>query len=279
MLEFIQRNKATFLLFVYSFLSLVFLSLQLQPYVAGLKSVTWFLLSPQVVHTSRFFSRLDSLSGRMFQLARAEGENILLREQVAQLSKRELERQSLERENEELRRLLQLRQMTFPNAIPAEVLSGDMRGWFHFVVIDKGRRDGVVPSAAVAAETGRGLVLVGRVHEVSEDNSKVMLVTDAASAVSVEVERSGAIGLLEGRNGPGLMMTYISQQADVREGDRLFSAGLGGVFPRGVMVGEVGPVRPMSDGFFREAPVELFMDAPAVRRVLILQRGEAGGAS
>ncbi len=272
MVEFLQRRRAIALLAAFSTFSLLCMALRVGPYVMGLKSALWFMLSPEVVYSGDFFNKVDSLSGRLFELVRVEGENHILREQNARLSKREMERDVLEDENNRLRDLLGLRVMMFPSGIAAEVVGRDLRHWFHSVVIDKGARDGVPMSGAVISGSGTRPVLLGRIAEVNDTSSKVLLFTDAISAVSVTVERTGEIGLLEGRNGPRAQISYLPRNSDIGVGDTVVTVGQGGVFPPGIPVGEITSVRDSDDGFFKEAMVRPAANLASVREVLVIQR-------
>src|SRR6185503_6043488 len=133
-------------------------------------------------------------------LIQAEGENYILREQLSTMAKRDMEREALENENNRLRDLLGLRQKMFAEAVTAEVVGKDVRDWFHSILINKGRQDGIEPSAAVVAGSIQRPTLVGRIGEVEEHTSKVLLATDLVSAVSVRLVGRPDIGLLEGRN-------------------------------------------------------------------------------
>jgi len=272
--EFLRRHKAGLLLFGCLLFSLICLTNQVDPTVNGFKSLVWYLISPEVVYSAKFFNKLDALRGRLFQLARAEGENHILRQQNIRLAKRELERDALQEENNRLRTLLDLKRMEFPRAIPAEVIAHDVRDWFYSVVIDKGRQDQLQISEAVVARAGRRLTLVGRVVEVEKSTSKVLLITDPLSAVSVSLESSGDLGLLEGRNKPTVLVKYLSNRSKVRVGDEVKTVGLGGVFPPGVPVGIVTQAYETSDGFFKEAVVEPYLDFRSLQEVLVLERRE-----
>ena len=72
--EFFQRHKAGIFLLLYLTLSIVFLANRVDPYVKGIKSVLFFLVSPEVVYSGKFFNKLDSLKGRVFKLTKAEAE-------------------------------------------------------------------------------------------------------------------------------------------------------------------------------------------------------------
>ncbi len=277
--EMFHRHRAGLFLVIFSGLSLLCLTLRIEPYIVGLKTALWFLVSPEMVYSGEFFNKLDSLSGRLFHLVHVEGENVILREQNAMLSKRELERQVLEEENNRLRTLLRMKQQNFPDAIVAEVVGRDLRDWFHAVTINKGSDDGIVPSAAVVAGWKDRPVLVGRVLETGPGLSKILLLTDAVSAVSVTVARIQDTGLLEGRNKPWLSLNYLSIHSMIQPEDEIVTAGLGGIFPPGIPVGKVLEVGNTPDGFFKEARVWPFSDFGSLREVLILQRKDLAGDS
>lgn len=270
--EFLHRHRAGVLLVLLSMFSLLLMALQVTPYVEGLKSSLWFLISPEVVHSGHFFNKVDSLRGRFFHLIRVEGENVILREQNAHLSKGEMERDALERENNRLRNLLGLQEKVFSNSIAAEVVVHDIREWFHSVVINKGESDGVSLSAAVVTIKNDRPVLVGRVGEVDAASSKVLLLTDAVSAISVTVSRTNEVALLEGRNKPWAILNYLPEHSEIAVGDEIITAGLGGLFPPGVFVGQVISVSTSEDGFFKQAKVDLSAKMQSVQNVLVLER-------
>jgi rod shape-determining protein MreC len=102
--------------------------------------------------------------------------------------------------------------------------------------------------------------LVGRVITVSGPYSKVQLITDRAASVGGMILRTRRQGVVRGggRGSGGLELDYVPLQADVREGDRVLTAGIDGVYPRGIPVGTVVAVEGGGQLFHR---VQL---APAV---------------
>ncbi len=273
-MDFIHRNRAGFTLFVFSVLSILFMTLRIEPYVVGIKTSIWYIFSPSVVYSGQFFNKLDSLKGSLFRLVRVDGENFMLREQNAILSKRAMERDALEEENNRLRSLLDLKQKKFSEGIPATIIGRDWREWFRAVVIDKGEESGVSFSAAVVTPAGNVPSLVGRVLEVGGTSSKVLLITDAASAVSARIEGKEDVGLLEGSNRPWISLNYLTQTSQVEAGDRVITAGLGGVFPAGIPIGVVESVASAPDGYFKTAKVLPLTPMTSLRDVLVLRRDE-----
>jgi rod shape-determining protein MreC len=250
------------------------MTLRIEPYVVGVKTSIWYMFSPSVVYSGQFFNKLDSLKGGAFRLFRVDGENFILRQQNALLSKRAMERDALEDENNRLRSLLDLKQKKFGDAVAATVTGRDWREWFRSVVIDKGEESGILFSAAVVSSAGEFPTLVGRVLEVGDKTSKVLLITDAASAVSVRVEGRSDVGLLEGSNRPWVSLNYLSQTSEAQAGDRVVTAGLGGVFPPGIPVGVIESVAASSDGYFKTAKIVPFSPLTSLRDVLVLRRNE-----
>lgn len=101
------------------------------------------------------------------------------------------------------------------------------------VLLDKGARHGLVLDSTVLESGG----LVGRVVEVHPTTGLALLLTDPESRVAGLVERSRETGLLIGR-GRGLCeFIYLDAHADIEEGDRILTAGLGGPFPKGLLLG------------------------------------------
>lgn len=273
--DFLHRHKAGLLLFFYALFSLICVTNRIDPYVQGIKASVWYLIKPEVVYTGTFFNKLDFLRGRLFHLFKVEGENYILRDQLSELAIRELERDALSEENRRLRALLDLREKSFPDAVAAAVVGHDLRDWFYAVILDKGRRSGIEPSAAVIGGAPERPALVGRIVEADPSTSKVLLITDPVSAVSVVVRPSGDLGLLEGRSEPTLVIRYLSNRATLKIGDEVTTVGLGGVFPPGVPVGRVLRVYSTPDRFFKEAIVQPYAEIGSLREVLVLQRETA----
>jgi rod shape-determining protein MreC len=103
------------------------------------------------------------------------------------------------------------------------------------VLINVGARDGIVDGWAVMD----GLGLAGRIAGVGQRSSRVMLLTDSNSRVPVILQPSGQRAILSGDNGPAPVLEFIETPDDIRPGDRVVSASDGGVFPPGLLVGEV----------------------------------------
>ncbi len=115
------------------------------------------------------------------------------------------------------------------------IIGRDPSHWNETVLLDKGKRDGVESDMAIVGAKG----LVGRIVEVDGRWSKALLLTDSDSKVGAILERSRESGLLTGNSRGLLVLEYLSPGADVREGDKVLTAGFGNIFPKGLLIGEV----------------------------------------
>jgi rod shape-determining protein MreC len=103
------------------------------------------------------------------------------------------------------------------------------------VLLNVGERDGIRDGWA----TMDGIGLVGRISGVGMRSSRVILVTDSNSRIPVTIQPSGQKALLSGDNSPLPPLEFIEDTDEVRPGDRVVTSGDGGVFPAGLLVGQV----------------------------------------
>jgi rod shape-determining protein MreC len=93
--------------------------------------------------------------------------------------------------------------------------------------------------------------LVGRVIRVSGAYAKVQLLTDRAASAGVQLQRSRRQGVVRGSSPGELLLDFIPRQAEVEVGEVVLTAGIDGVYPRGIRVGVVASVEPGSEVFHR----------------------------
>src|SRR5574337_611278 len=115
--------------------------------------------------------------------------------------------------------------------------------------------------------------LVGRVVDVTPLASRVQLITDPESAVGVLVQRSRAIGVAAGSQGGAIQIKYLPLTADVADGDRIITSGMGGVFPKGLPVGRVArSSRPANGALFQLIEAQPYADFSRLEEVMVLTR-------
>lgn len=177
-------------------------------------------------------------------LRTARRERDQLRREVDRLRGENLRLAEAGRENERLRRLLDLRgDPLFSRGVAARVLA-DLGGGpqRRAILVDRGWRDGVGPGWVAV----RGEALVGRVLDAQPGSSEVLLIVDPDSGVAVRHEKERFSGVLRGGNrGPSYMarLEYVARDQAVAVGDALVTSGLDGLFPPGLMAGYIRELR------------------------------------
>ena len=174
----------------------------------------------------------------------------------------------LERENERLRALLELRPALQVRSIPAEVLYEAADPFSRKLFIDRGATHGVVLGAPVLVPEG----VLGQVTRVFPLSSQVTLLIDKDAAIPVlnarTQARSAAFG---GAGGDAMELRYMAANADVQVGDQLNTSGVDGIYPPALAVARVAAVERRAESGF--ARILLTPNAPAdgVRHVLVLE--------
>ncbi|HEY6231842.1 MAG TPA: rod shape-determining protein MreC [Pyrinomonadaceae bacterium] len=171
-------------------------------------------------------------------------ENERLKQQLAAVQLELRNAQQATADNERLQALLNLKQQTSYNPVTARVIARDSSTWFNTITINRGSSSGVALNMPVV--TGSGIV--GRVIALSPWTAQVMMITDekaAAGAIVGQLGGSGAMGPVRGLGQSGLIeMRYVSGLEKVEVGDYILTTGQDGIYPPGLMVGEVVQVKP-----------------------------------
>jgi len=183
-------------------------------------------------------------------------ENSRLSEELIYLQARQVELENLEQENRHLQDQLDFYSRRKHALIPCQVTARTISGWWQSVRLDKGRTQGVEANRAVISPDG----LVGRTAEVSAQTAEVLLLSDPACKVSARVSRTGSFGLVTGhgvnaQGYPVARMQFIHKDTPVHAGDAVVTSGLGGVFPKNILIGYIGTVVTEETGLYQVADI------------------------
>lgn len=214
----------------------------------------------------RFFSYFSDID-------KLKEENSTLKEENQKLTDKVRSAQSAEAENETLRSMLGLKKnLTEFNLEAAEVIARDPGNWFNIITVNKGSSDGVMLDQTVISS---GNALVGRVFEVGSNWSKIMTITDPECSAGAFIERSGEYGVTEGDSKLELegkcRLSYISKNTNILVGDTLVTSGLGGIFPKGLLIGKVQSINTDVQGISQYAVVVPACDFSKAEYVFIIK--------
>ena len=167
--------------------------------------------------------------------ARIYQQNQDLRRELRQMTAWKEAALQLEQKNAKLLDLNNVRLDPKLTYVTGVVLADSGSPFRQSVLLNVGGRDGIRDGWA----TTDGLGLVGRVSGVGDNSARVILLTDSNSRIPVAIQPSGQRAILAGDNSPLPLVDFIEEPQAVRPGDRVVSSGDGGVFPAGLLVGQV----------------------------------------
>jgi rod shape-determining protein MreC len=246
------------------------------------------VFSPLFYLSTRLQGSYGFLKSRIQSYARLQDENMRLQQLHAELSLKLAQLHEVEVQNRQYREMLDYKDRSDFELVAAKVISRNPVNWWQSIIIDKGTEDGVKENSPVLTAQG----LVGKVTQVMDSESQVLLLVDNNFEVSVIFQESGQHGIARGRGVNPLdltgdkddrestvLVTYIDSRAKLKANDRVFTSGLGGVFPQGIYLGEVTkvilPQNASQIGLYQEALVKPAIEFSRLVNVFV-NLGKAG---
>ncbi len=202
------------------------------------------LLTPFLKSGSSVERKFTAFREGIKTLDQLEGEVRALRVANREMSATNQTLRGMEAENNRLRRALGYRERAVFRLLPAQIIGRDISTWFNQVIIDRGSADGLRRDMPVLTEEG----LVGKTTAVSEHSSIVILISDENCKVAVNVENSREQAIARGERmssgaAPMMSLFFLTKQAGLKPGQKVFTSGVGGVFPSGILIGAVQEFR------------------------------------
>ncbi|MGZ8867014.1 MAG: rod shape-determining protein MreC [Thermoanaerobaculia bacterium] len=198
-------------------------------------------------------------------MRRAVNENLELRRKVASLTTENVKLRQTDSDLRRLRNLLQYSEQFNMQTSMAHTIMIDTSGRFKAVIIDRGSGDGVEVNDAIVNANG----LIGRVVLTTKDLAKVQLVTDNNSAIGSLIERTRRQGVIRGDGSSVVEMHDIPTLADVKPGDRILTAGIDGIYPKGIPIGQVVKAQ-QGPNLFKNIEVRPSVDFGTIEEVIVI---------
>jgi rod shape-determining protein MreC len=205
------------------------------------------------------FAWASDLGVSRSQLAALKQQNTELRNRVASL-------EEARQENERLRALFGFVQTGNLQAIGARVIGRPTNSWERVITIDRGSADGVKVEMPVLAAKG----LLGQTISVTKHSARVRLITDARSGLAGMVQANRAEGLVKGSIEGNVTLDFVSRETTVKAGDVIITSGMGGVYPKGLLVGEVTGASQTPSGLYQDIKVSPAADLVGLEEVVVL---------
>lgn len=193
--------------------------------------------------------------------------NAELEAEISQLQAQVIELQNKVAQTDTLAALVDFSRSNPTNTYKAAAVIGrDPSPFLHYVIINRGSNDGIRRGMPVVTNQG----LVGRVDAVIGGASRVQLITDPSSVVSVFLQNSGADAIMKGSVSGELTLDMLSQDIKIQTDDVVLTSGLGGEYPPDLLVGQLSSVRKRESDLFQEATVQPVVDFSRLEIVLVI---------
>ena len=193
-------------------------------------------------------------------------QNASLEKRLEQSSTDQTTIRELRAENARLKRVLEFRQSSQRDVIAANVIGYDPSGWTQSLIIDKGTPQGIAVNQAVVCPEG----VVGKIAQAGPVASKVLLIVDRHIRLGAMLENSRDVGILEGFGPRRCRVLYLPKETVIELGQRVLTSGLGGIFPKGLLIGKVIAVSLDELGLYQVAEVEPAVSISKLEEVLVL---------
>lgn len=241
-----------------------------------LESTFGSVIQPVQTFASNASGAIIDFFQNLFNTTDADKENQQLKIYIAQLEQSMKDLEAIRQENHRLKELLSFIDQTGQLKYVSGSVIGKSQGiWFDTFTINLGRQHGVEKNMPVINQNG----LVGRVSEVGATFSKVTALVDATNSVSVMVERTRDNAMVRGTlqagsNSDLLELYYLSSSdVDLLPGDKIVTSGVGGIYPKGITVGEVIEVSRASDSQYN-AVVKPAVDFRHIEEISVITGGD-----
>jgi rod shape-determining protein MreC len=200
-------------------------------------------------------------------------DNESLRAENAELKQQILNDSEILAENARLRVMLDYKKAASQfDFVAAAVIARDPGTWTNIIIINRGTNDGLTKDMPVVTPQG----LVGNITNVYANSAKVQLILDSRSAVGALVQRqeSRVAGIVEGNssNMQSPRMVNLARDADIIKGDKIVTSGFGGIYPKGLLIGETLDVINDEGGLLKYAILKPAVDFDKLEEVLVIVR-------
>ncbi len=267
-MQVIHKKKRNKNIVIYSIIFVVFIVTNPFNMFGFVRNIIMVPFEPVVRQGSIVGMYISDKVDMIFSIGTLYRDNQNLENKVQQLEAEKAMLTDVKNENNELRNILKLLPRDEFKFIGGDVILHDSLGGNQWIVINRGKKDGVAVGKAVVV--GKS-VLVGIVDEVEDTTSRIQLITHPKSVINVTTARTGAQAIILGLHGLSIAVEDIKMDDDVVNGDVFVTSDIGNSFPRGLTVGTVQNITPSKDQLFQNATILPSASLNGLRHVFVIK--------
>jgi rod shape-determining protein MreC len=261
------KNKIILVFAILLFsLALMTLSAKQEKGTHFLDSMAGLILSPFQNFFTHTIQTVSDGIGHYFFLVDTARENDQLKLEVQRLISEKNQLVERVASQKRLSKLMAYEDDWKKKAVVASVIGRGATQWSKVVVINKGTQSGLSDHLAVVTDAG----VIGQIIHAGLNTSTVLLIVDGRSAVDALFQGSRISGVVVGSGEDQCHLKFVPNTADVKVGDYVLSSGLGGIFPKGLIIGKVSQVSRKKQGLFQDITLIPSSDLSRLEEVLVL---------
>ena len=242
-------------------------------YLNGIKNGALYVAVPAQVVFQTSLTGVSDFFQTIEDIGKFKEENATLKNKNLKLTYEMLELKEVKRENEILRQQLGFSDEMCLNGScfqwkMGRTIGRDPSNYGKYIIIDLGAKNGVKENQAVTVSGG---VLIGKVVEVFNNSSKVVLITSPDSSVNSIAQTTRANGIAKGKYATGVKLEMIDQSEELIPGDLIITSGLESGIPKGLIIGEISNIEESANKVFKVADLDLFVDFNRIEEIFIIK--------
>lgn len=242
-------------------------------YLNGVKNDILYVTAPtqEIFQTS--LTGVSDLFLTIESINKFKEENITLKNENLKLACEITRFKEIKRENKILKRQLDFSNNMCLNGSCLQWEMGKITGrdpsnYGKYITIDLGMKNGVERNQAVVVSGG---ILIGKVIEVFDNSSKVMLITSSDSSVNSIAQATRANGIVKGEYSTGARLEMINQSEELIANDSVITSGLESKMPKGLLIGKISSVKESANKVFKVADLNLFANFNQIEEIFIIK--------
>lgn len=224
------------------------------------------IIAPLQEGSNSLKDRLDSAVDNYIQLVDTKKENKELKQKINELQNTIFSLEQMAKENFRLKQLLQYDQEIERKKVLAQVIGWDSANEFKVLRINRGSKDGLKVMDPVITING----LVGYIYQTTESFSDVLTILDPNNRVDSITDRTRTHGIVEGAGNFKCRLKYVIVSDEISIGDKVMTAGLGDLYPKGIKVGMITGIKKETYGMIQDVELTPTVDFHKLEEVLIL---------
>jgi len=268
------KNRSLFVFVILILISLLMMSFSQNNITVSFKSIAYGIIYPFQLAGTKLITTTKDFFQSIKRNRSLEEELTKSRVLLEKYEKAKNEFEELKRENERLRKLIGIQTGMKYETVIAEVVAKSPQNLYKTIIVNRGKQSGIKKWMPVIAYQDDVKCVVGKVIDVEKFSSRIQPLIGQSSYIGAMLKATRYSGILVGQSPitENCFLQYIDRRAEIKYGAMVVTSGMGGVFPKGIPIGEVALITKKRYGIFQEAIVKPIINFGRLEEVYIITK-------